>query len=60
MLFRSPLAGKVFRIGLMGHSSTAENVLLILDALEGALRAEGYRGGENGRHAAEQALAASR
>lgn len=55
-----PLAGKVFRIGLMGHSSTAENVLLILDALEGALRAEGYRGGENGRHAAEQALAASR
>lgn len=54
-----PLAGKVFRIGLMGHSSTPENVLLILDALENALRAEGYRGGDSGRAAAEQALAAS-
>ena len=28
-----PLAGKVFRIGLMGHSSTAENVATILEAL---------------------------
>jgi len=28
-----PLAGKVFRIGLMGHSSTEENVVKILDAL---------------------------
>jgi alanine-glyoxylate transaminase/serine-glyoxylate transaminase/serine-pyruvate transaminase len=55
-----PLAGKVFRIGLMGHSSSAENVLIILDALEKALRAEGYRGGENGRAAAEAALAAVR
>ncbi len=54
-----PLAGKVFRIGLMGHSSTAENVLIMLDALEAALRAEGYRGGAAGRPAAEQALAAA-
>jgi alanine-glyoxylate transaminase/serine-glyoxylate transaminase/serine-pyruvate transaminase len=38
-----PLAGKVFRIGLMGHSSTAENTALILGKLEEALRAEGYR-----------------
>jgi alanine-glyoxylate transaminase/serine-glyoxylate transaminase/serine-pyruvate transaminase len=28
-----PLAGKVFRIGLMGYSSTEENVGKILDAL---------------------------
>ena len=32
-----PLAGKVFRIGLMGYGSTAENVLLILEALDDAL-----------------------
>src|SRR4029079_5469653 len=37
-----PLAGKVFRIGLMGYGSTAENVLFILEALEEALRHEGY------------------
>jgi len=34
-----PLAGRVWRIGLMGHSSTAENVLLLLGALEGILAA---------------------
>lgn len=33
-----PLAGKVFRIGLMGHSSTEENVAKILDALKRAMR----------------------
>jgi len=38
-----PLAGKIFRIGLMGHSSTEENVQIILEKLGGALRAEGYR-----------------
>ncbi len=32
-----PLAGKVFRIGTMGYSSTAENVQLILQALADAL-----------------------
>jgi alanine-glyoxylate transaminase/serine-glyoxylate transaminase/serine-pyruvate transaminase len=32
-----PLAGKVFRIGTMGYSSTAENVQLILEALDDAL-----------------------
>lgn len=37
-----PLAGKVFRIGLMGASSTKENVHLFLGAFEEALRAEGY------------------
>lgn len=54
-----PLAGKVFRIGLMGSSSTEENVLLLLEALEQALRAEGYRGGDAARPAAEAALAAA-
>ncbi len=29
-----PLAGKVLRIGLMGYGSTAENVLMVLEALE--------------------------
>ena len=32
-----PLAGKVFRIGTMGYSSTAANVQLILEALGAAL-----------------------
>src|ERR1051325_4451361 len=36
-----PLTGKVFRIGLMGYGSTAENVLFILEALEEALGHEG-------------------
>lgn len=40
-----PLAGKVFRIGLMGASSTAENVSLLLAALKEALQAEGYQPG---------------
>jgi len=35
-----PLAGKVFRIGLMGSSSTEENVALLADALGKALAAE--------------------
>jgi alanine-glyoxylate transaminase/serine-glyoxylate transaminase/serine-pyruvate transaminase len=35
-----PLAGKVFRIGLMGSSSTEENVALVAEALQKALAAE--------------------
>jgi alanine-glyoxylate transaminase/serine-glyoxylate transaminase/serine-pyruvate transaminase len=35
--------GKVWRIGLMGHSSTRQNVLLFLTALEGELGAEGVK-----------------
>jgi alanine-glyoxylate transaminase/serine-glyoxylate transaminase/serine-pyruvate transaminase len=34
-----PLAGKVFRIGLMGYSSTEENVRIILDALQRTMHA---------------------
>jgi alanine-glyoxylate transaminase / serine-glyoxylate transaminase / serine-pyruvate transaminase len=54
-----PLAGKVFRIGVMGYGSTAENVLLILDALEAALRHAGYTSAGGGRAAAEKVLAAA-
>jgi len=36
------LKGQIWRIGLMGHSSTEENVLLLLSTLEKLLAAEGY------------------
>ena len=38
-----PLKGKIWRIGLMGHSSTSQNVVLFLTALESALSSEGIR-----------------
>jgi alanine-glyoxylate transaminase/serine-glyoxylate transaminase/serine-pyruvate transaminase len=38
-----PLAGKVFRIGLLGLLATEESVAFLLEHLEKALRAEGYR-----------------
>ena len=37
-----PVKGQAWRIGLMGHSSTEGNVLLLLYALEKLLTAEGY------------------
>lgn len=37
-----PLAGKIWRIGLMGHACRQENVLLCLAALEDALVAQGF------------------
>jgi alanine-glyoxylate transaminase/serine-glyoxylate transaminase/serine-pyruvate transaminase len=52
-----PLAGQVFRIGLMGAGSTQENVLTILEALEEALRKEGYHPPASGRTAAESLYA---
>ncbi|MFC2014508.1 pyridoxal-phosphate-dependent aminotransferase family protein [Chloroflexota bacterium] len=36
------LKGQIWRIGLMGYSSTAENVLLVLTALEKQLTEQGY------------------
>lgn len=36
------LKGQIWRIGLMGYSSTEENVLLVLSALEKLLVMEGY------------------
>ncbi|MBN2240969.1 MAG: alanine--glyoxylate aminotransferase family protein [Dehalococcoidales bacterium] len=38
-----PLKGKVWRLGLMGHSSSAENVLLVLASLEQLMTAQGYK-----------------
>jgi alanine-glyoxylate transaminase/serine-glyoxylate transaminase/serine-pyruvate transaminase len=35
-------AGKVWRIGLMGHSCRRKNVLLLLAAVETVLKSEGY------------------
>ncbi|MFC2035765.1 pyridoxal-phosphate-dependent aminotransferase family protein [Chloroflexota bacterium] len=37
------LKGKIWRMGLMGHSSTVENVLLLLSTLEKLLVEEGYQ-----------------
>jgi len=35
--------GKAWRIGLMGYSSTKNNVFLVLSALEAVLKAQGYK-----------------
>jgi alanine-glyoxylate transaminase/serine-glyoxylate transaminase/serine-pyruvate transaminase len=37
-----PLAGRIWRVGLMGSGSTLSNVLMFLTALERALRAAGF------------------
>lgn len=37
-----PLAGKVFRVGIMGPLATEENVLALMAGLENALREEGF------------------
>jgi alanine-glyoxylate transaminase/serine-glyoxylate transaminase/serine-pyruvate transaminase len=47
------LAGRIFRIGIMGAGSTRENVLRVLEGLETVLTKEGYRPAANGRAAAE-------
>jgi alanine-glyoxylate transaminase/serine-glyoxylate transaminase/serine-pyruvate transaminase len=38
-----PLRGKIWRVGLMGHSSQPKSVLLLLGALEAILASEGVR-----------------
>lgn len=38
-----PLAGQIFRVGIMGAGSTQENVMLLLDRFEAALKAEGFQ-----------------
>ena len=38
----SDLAGKVWRVGLMGHNSTISNVLTFLSGLENALADQGF------------------
>jgi alanine-glyoxylate transaminase/serine-glyoxylate transaminase/serine-pyruvate transaminase len=47
------LKGRVWRVGLMGAGSTANNVLLFLAALEKCLAAEGFKAGGSGVSAAE-------
>jgi alanine-glyoxylate transaminase/serine-glyoxylate transaminase/serine-pyruvate transaminase len=37
-----PFKGKVWRIGLLGESSTRENVMMVLNALESVLSAQGF------------------
>jgi alanine-glyoxylate transaminase / serine-glyoxylate transaminase / serine-pyruvate transaminase len=54
-----PLAGKIFRIGVMGYGSTAENVLLILEALEEGLRHAGFKPKGDAGAAATAILSAS-
>jgi alanine-glyoxylate transaminase/serine-glyoxylate transaminase/serine-pyruvate transaminase len=54
-----PLAGRIFRVGLMGASSIEENVLAVLEGLEAALRAEGYQPAASGHAAAERFYAAN-
>lgn len=44
--------GKIWRVGLMGAGSTENNVLLLLAALEKALRAEGFKVQDSGVSAA--------
>jgi alanine-glyoxylate transaminase/serine-glyoxylate transaminase/serine-pyruvate transaminase len=37
-----PLAGKIWRVGLMGHSSSMQAILLFLSSMEAALRLQGH------------------
>lgn len=52
-----PLAGQVWRIGLMGSSSTRQNVIRLLGALEDILAAEGADVVPEGIDAAEEVYA---
>ena len=55
-----PLAGKIWRVGLMGAGSTPANILLFLSAFERVLRAGGHRSGSESAAlaAAERVVAA--
>jgi len=54
-----PLAGKIWRVGLMGAGSTLGNILLFLSAFERVLRAGGHRlGSESAALAAAERVAA--
>jgi alanine-glyoxylate transaminase/serine-glyoxylate transaminase/serine-pyruvate transaminase len=55
-----PLAGKTWRVGLMGAGSTLSNLLLFLSAFERVLRASGHRAGSESAAlaAAERVVAA--
>jgi alanine-glyoxylate transaminase/serine-glyoxylate transaminase/serine-pyruvate transaminase len=55
-----PLAGKIWRVGLMGAGSTRSNILLFLSAFERVLRGAGHRSGSESAAlaAAERVVAA--
>ncbi|MFL6278710.1 MAG: pyridoxal-phosphate-dependent aminotransferase family protein [Vicinamibacterales bacterium] len=55
-----PVAGKIWRVGLMGAGSTLGNILLFLSAFERVLRAGGHRlGSESAALAAAERVAAA-
>ena len=45
-----PLAGKIWRVGLMGHSSSPQAILLFLGAIESVLAAQGHRAARRRGH----------
>lgn len=51
-------AGKIWRVGVMGHSATRNNIVLLLSALETLLARQGY-GAANGAVGAANAVYAS-
>ena len=55
-----PLAGKMWRVGLQGHSSSERNVVLFLTALETVLAAQGVKVQPGGVAAAEAVIAEAR
>ena len=56
----SALAGRIWRVGLMGAGSTLANVLLFLTALERVLGKAGYRKAGHGTAAAAAEAAVTR
>ena len=50
-----PLAGKIWRVGLMGASSTPQTLVQFLGALDAALSLQGYRSSEGAGVAAASA-----
>jgi len=51
------LQGKIWRVGLMGHSSSRKNVFLFLSALETVLNTEGAKIKNGAREAASTVYA---
>ena len=51
-----PTKGRIWRIGLLGHSAQRENVLLVLAALEAALGRQGFKTGPGAGLAAAEAV----
>ena len=54
----SQFAGKVWCVGLMGHSCRRKNMVLFLSALETVLKAEGFKARPGAMEAATAVYAA--